>query len=833
MSDKPSPRVTFDHAAAAEKWQSRWEADRLYEVDLANAPRPFYNLMMFPYPSAEGLHVGNVFAFTGADIQGRYWRMRGHDVFEPMGFDAFGIHSENFAMTIGEHPARLVERNVANFRENQLKRLGAMFDWGHEVSTTDPAYYKWTQWVFTQLFNAGLAYKKAARVNWCPLCKTVLADEQTEGGLCERHGVPVEGRNLEQWFLKITDYAQRLLDNLEWINWSEVIKTAQRNWIGRSEGAVLRFGIEGREETLDVFTTRPDTVFGATYMVLAPEHPLLAELTTEERRAEVEAYVTWATARTEQERIEGAGEKTGKFTGAYCLNPATGERIPIWVADYVLIGYGSGAIMAVPAHDQRDFDFAKTFELPIVQVVTCPDDFDLSAAAWTGDGLSMNCPVRGTGVSPVNDGSVHDRDGHATHGVSFNGVETAEAKRRITEWLASQGKAEPRVQYRLRDWCLSRQRYWGPPVPVVHCERCGYQAVPLEELPVMLPEMEDYQPDDSGLPPLARHPEFSRATCPACGGEARREVDVMDNFLDSAWYFLRYPSSGRTDVAWDPTLTAKWMPVSMYIGGKEHACLHLLYTRFLTMALHDLGLLPVEEPFARFFAHGVIVRGGAKMSKSRGNVVNPDEYIDKYGADAFRAYLMFLGPYDQGGDFSDEAIAGVRRFLDRVYTHLSGGVTDDPPKASCLRDLHMAIKQVTEDLEAFRYNTAIAALMAYLNRAREDDERSREAWSVFARLLAPICPIIAEEAWEMLGLKYSVHDQPWPHYDPRFLETEDALVVVQVNGKLRARLMVPKDTDQETLTEMALADDRVARAMDGQPPKKVICVPNKLLNIVV
>jgi leucyl-tRNA synthetase len=808
MSDKPSSRGAYDHAAIADKWRARWEADRLYEVDLANAARPFYNLMMFPYPSAEGLHVGNVFAFAGADIQGRFWRMRGYDVFEPMGFDAFGIHSENYAMTIGEHPARLIERNVANFRDNQLKRLGAMFDWSHEVSTTDPGYYKWTQWIFTQLFNAGLAYKKAARVNWCPLCKTVLADEQTEGGLCERHGVPVEGRNLEQWFLRITAYAQRLLDNLEWIDWSEVITTAQRNWIGRSEGAVLRFALEGRDETLDVFTTRPDTVFGATYMVMAPEHPLLPELTTDEHRAEVEAYVAWATSRTEQERIEGAGEKTGKFTGAYCINPATGKRIPLWVADYVLIGYGSGAIMAVPAHDQRDFDFAKAFDLRIVQVVTCPDDFDINEAAWTGDGLSVNCG-------------------------DFSGLQTPEAKEKITEWLAEQGKAEPQVQYRLRDWCLSRQRYWGPPVPIVHCERCGYQAVPTEELPVRLPEMEDYQPDASGLPPLARHPDFSKATCPSCGGAAQREVDVMDNFLDSAWYFLRYPSSDRDDVAWDRELTDKWLPVNMYIGGKEHACLHLLYTRFLTMALHDLGLLAVEEPFKRFFAHGVITKDGSKMSKSRGNVVNPDDYIDRYGADTFRAYLMFLGPYDQGGDFSDKGIAGIRRFLDRFYTHLAGGVTDDPPKAACLRDLHVAIKQVTEDLEAFRYNTAIAALMTYLNRAREEDERSREAWSVFVRLLAPICPIVAEEAWEMLGLRYSVHHQPWPQHDPKLLETEDALVVVQVNGKLRARLTVPKDTDQDSLVAMALSDERVARATDGKQPKRVIHVPNKLLNIVV
>ena len=764
--------------------------------------------MMFPYPSAEGLHVGNVFAFTGADIQGRYWRMRGYDVFEPMGFDAFGIHSENFAMKIGEHPARLIERNVANFRDNQLKAIGAMYDWSHEVNSTDPGYYKWTQWIFTKLFEAGLAYRKAARVNWCPECKTVLADEQTEGGLCERHGIPVEGRHLEQWFLRITAYAQRLLDNLDWINWSEVITTAQRNWIGRSEGAGLRFQLEGREEALDVFTTRPDTVFGATYMVMAPEHPLVSEIASDAQREEVETYVAWATSRTEQERIEGAGEKTGVFTGAYCINPATEARIPVWIADYVLIGYGSGAIMAVPAHDQRDHDFAKAFDLEITQVISCPEDHSIDEEAWTGDGVAMNCG-------------------------EFDALPSEEAKANITAWLSEQGKGEVEVQFRLRDWCLSRQRYWGPPVPVITCEACGHVPVPVEDLPVLLPDMEDYQPDDSGLPPLARDPEFVNATCPKCGGAARREVDVMDNFLDSAWYFMRYPSSDRDDVAWDPELTAKWLPVKMYIGGKEHACLHLLYTRFVTMALHDMGLLPCEEPFERFVAHGIITKDGAKMSKSKGNVVNPDEYIEKYGADTFRAYLMFLGPYDQGGDFSDEAISGIRRFLDRLYVHMDGGLSDERPKESCLRDLHVAIKQVTEDLEAFRYNTAIAALMTYLNRAREEDERSREAWGVFARLLAPICPIVAEELWETLGLKYSVHQHPWPEYSPALLEQEEVLVIVQVNGKLRARLTVGKDADQDMLTEMALADDKVRRAMDGKEPRKVIHVPNKLVNIVV
>ncbi len=808
MSSNEPRADRFDHAAIAEKWQQRWEQDGVYKTDLEGAENPFFNLMMFPYPSAEGLHVGNVFAFTGADIQGRYWRMRGNDVFEPMGFDAFGIHSENFAMKIGEHPATLIGRNVANFRDNQLKSLGSMFDWGHEVNKTDPGYYKWTQWIFTKLYEAGLAYRKAARVNWCPECKTVLSDEQAEGGVCERHGVPVEGKYLEQWFLKITAYAQKLLDNLDWIDWSDVIKTAQRNWIGRSDGANLTFELEGRDETLSVFTTRPDTVFGATYMVMAPEHPLVGEITGDERRDEVEKYVAWATARTEQDRIESAGEKTGAFTGAHCINPATGARIPVWIADYVLIGYGSGAIMAVPAHDTRDHEFATTFDLEITQVITCPEDHSIDEGAWTGDGEAMNCG-------------------------EFDGLASMEAKDRITEWLAAQGKGEAEVQFRLRDWCLSRQRYWGPPVPIIKCDACGHVPVTVEDLPVLLPDMEDYQPDDSGLPPLARDEEFVNTTCPKCGGPAKREVDVMDNFLDSAWYFMRYPSSGRDDVAWDPELTAKWLPVKMYIGGKEHACLHLLYTRFITMALHDMGLLPCEEPFEKFVAHGIITKDGSKMSKSKGNVVNPDDYIEKFGADTFRAYLMFLGPYDQGGDFSDEAISGQRRFLDRVHTYIAGGVTDEPPKKSCARDLHVAIKQVTEDMEAFRYNTAISALMTYLNRAREEGERSLEAWATFVRMLAPICPIIAEELWEQLGQEFSVHQQPWPEFDASKLEQDEVLIVVQVMGKLRARLTVPKDSEQEALEAMALSEDAVVRAMDGKEARKIIYVPNKLVNIVV
>jgi leucyl-tRNA synthetase len=616
----------YDPARVEAKWQRRWEERRTNVPDLRAAPRPYYTLMMFPYPSAEGLHVGHAFAFPGVDIHGRFRRLQGYDVFEPIGYDAFGIHSENYALRVGTNPAELIPRTIENFRR-QLQRLGLMVDWEHTVDTTAPSYYRWTQWIFLQLHAHDLAFRKKSPVNWCPSCQTVLANEQVIDGYCERHPEQrVEQRLTEQWFFAITRYAERLLRNLDWIDWSETTKTAQRNWIGRSEGAEIDFPVQGGAAPLRVFTTRPDTLFGATFMVLAPEHAAVDALATPAQRSEVTAYRE-RVARMDLVSRKAVREKTGVFTGSYALNPATGTRIPIWIADYVLAEYGTGAIMAVPAHDQRDFEFARAFDLPVVRVIAAAD-------------TDADAPLV----------EAYDGTGRLVHSGRFDGLEVDTAKRAITEWLASQGVGTARVRYRLHDWCISRQRYWGPPIPIIYCDACGIVPVPESDLPVRLPAIEDFRPDASGVAPLARVREFYEVRCPRCGRLGRRETDVSDTFLDSAWYFLRYPSTERDDMAMDPVLTRRWLPVDMYIGGNEHAVLHLMYTRFITMALHDLGLLPFEEPFKKFRAHGLIIKDGAKMSKSRGNVVNPDVYLDQHGADVFRMYMMFLGPYEEGGD---------------------------------------------------------------------------------------------------------------------------------------------------------------------------------------
>ena len=600
----PGPDYRPDQVEA--KWQARWAERHTNEPDLDRAERPFYNLMMFPYPSAEGLHVGNFFAFTGADVYGRYQRLCGHQVFEPIGFDAFGIHSENFAIKTGTHPARLIPRNIANFRR-QLVQLGAMFDWRHALSTTDPGYYKWTQWIFLQLFHAGKAYRKKAAVNWCPNDKTVLANEQVINGACERCGAQVEQRFLEQWFFRITDYAERLLANLDdrsKMDWSDSTTTAQRNWIGRSEGARIDFPSEAGP--IRVFTTRPDTLFGATFMVLAPEHPLVDRLTTAEARPAVQAYRRAAAAKDIVSRRVGEKDKSGVFTGAYATNPATGARVPIWVADYVLMEYGTGAIMAVPAHDERDFTFALLHRLPVVRVLAGPDQ---------------------DGATPVREAAIQTDGFRLVNSGRFSELPAPEGFRQIVSWLEAEGHGEGTVQYRLYDWCISRQRYWGPPIPIINCHACGAVPVPEVDLPVLLPEIPDFQPDDSGISPLARHKEWFEVPCPSCGGRAHRETDVSDTFLDSAWYYLRYLSTELDDRPFHEPRTKRWLPVTMYIGGNEHAVLHLLYSRFIAMVLQERGFLHFEEPFRRFRAHGTITKDGAKMSKSRGNVVDPDELI--------------------------------------------------------------------------------------------------------------------------------------------------------------------------------------------------------------
>ena len=796
----------YDPATIEAAAQERWAREHTNEPDLERAPRPFYNLMMFPYPSAEGLHVGNMFAFTGADIYGRFQRLQGHDVFEPIGFDAFGIHSENYALNVGEHPARLIPRNVATFRR-QLKRFGGMFDWRHELSTTDPQYYRWTQWIFLQLFNAGLAVRKQAGVNWCPACKTVLANEQVIDGFCERHpDVKVEQRFLEQWFFTITRYAERLLRNLDTLDWSASTVAMQRNWIGRSEGAELIF--ETPQDRVTVFTTRPDTVFGATYLVLAPEHPLVNALTSPERGAAVRAYQREVAAKDVVTRKVAASEKqkSGVFLGAYARNPATGTEIPIWAADYVLMEYGTGAIMGVPAHDARDYDFATQFALPVVRVVTRRDD---------------PLPLEATDGTLVNSGA-------------FDGLSCAEGGRRIVGWLGERGLATPRVQYRLHDWCISRQRYWGPPIPIIYCPQCGPVGVPERDLPVELPLIEDFRPDDSGVSPLARHQEWYFVKCPRCGAAGRRETDVSDTFLDSAWYFLRYPSTDVNDRPWDPARTQRWLPVTSYIGGNEHAVLHLLYARFITMVLAELGHVAFDEPFPRLRAHGLIVKDGTKMSKSRGNVVVPDAYIQRWGADTFRMYLMFLGPFQEGGDFRDEGITGVRRFLEKVWVlaHDARDASERTLPTSVEQKLHQTIRKVTADTERLDYNTAIAAMMEYVNLVREEGVATKPAVEPLVVMLAPYAPHLAEALWALFGHEASIFAARWPAYDER-LAAGEVEIAVQVNGRLRARLSIPRGLEEAKVRGLALADPTVRKFVDGHTIRKAIYVPDRLLNFVV
>ena len=802
MSSVPA----YDPQVVEAAWQAHWAEHHVNEPDLDQARRPFYNLMMFPYPSAEGLHVGNLFAFTGADIFGRFRRLQGFDVFEPIGFDAFGIHSENYALSVGTHPAKLIPRNIATFRA-QLRRFGGMFDWRHEVSTTDPAYYKWTQWLFLRLFKHGLAYRKRAAVNWCPVCKTVLANEQVTNGYCERHPeVKVEQRFLEQWFFAITRYAQRLLDNLDTLDWSESTVTLQRNWIGRSEGAQLVFETPGGE-AITVFTTRPDTVFGATYLVLAPEHPLVDTLAVQERRQAVREYQRTVQGKDIVSRKVGDRAKTGVFTGAYARNPATGESIPVWIADYVLMEYGTGAIMAVPAHDKRDFEFAHQFDLPVRQVVRV-------------EGASL--PIVST-------------EGTLMNSAPFDGMPSTRAAGEIVDWLERNGGARREVQYRLHDWCISRQRYWGPPIPIIHCGTCGPVAVPEHDLPVELPFVEDFKPDDSGVSPLARHAEWFHVPCPQCGMDARRETDVSDTFLDSSWYFLRYPSTEFADRPFDPARTKMWLPVTTYIGGNEHAVLHLLYSRFITMVLHELGYVEFAEPFPKLRAHGLIVKDGAKMSKSRGNVVVPDAYIQQWGADTFRMYLMFLGPFQEGGDFRDEGISGIRRFLDRVWTLGHEAATDaaDLP-ADLERKLHQTIRKVTADTEALRYNTAIAAMMEYVNALRSAECGGRRAVEPLLVMLAPYAPHLCEELWAALGNGESIFvGGHWPTYDEDLAREDEIELVVQVNGKLRGRVTVPRGLSEADALARAHAEPGVRKFIDGKPVRKVIFVPDRLVNLVV
>jgi len=897
-SARPTRPPSYDFTAFEARWRERWEADGVYRVNLRAAKRPYYNLMMFPYPSAEGLHVGNMYAFVGADVHGRWMGMRGYDVFEPMGFDAFGIHSENFAIKQKMHPRILTAQNVRRFREEQLKRVGNRFDWSHEVDTTDPSYYRWTQWIFVQLFKAGLAERTVGMVNWCPNDKTVLADEQVINGRCERCGAVVERRALSHWSLKITRYADKLLDNLDTLDWSNRVVAAQRNWIGRSHGLEFALAVAGMADTsVRVFTTRPDTIFGVTFVVLAPEHPLIAQIAERAgpaRRAAIAAYQAEAAQRATAATItaedsdddaanepddmtasdaaeianspsprtgEGPGVRAGVFSGAYAIHPITGERVPIWIADYVLMLYGTGAIMAVPAHDERDLTFARTMGLPVRRVVFPADAAsgagaagDASATAGASGGAANAAwdATEATDATGADDDDMaYTEPGVLAQSGDYTGMTSAQASDAIATWFEARGRGKRVAKYHLRDWLISRQRYWGPPIPIIYCPEHGAVPVPEDQLPVLLPEVEDYQPTGTGDSPLSRVESFVNTTCPVCGQPARRETDVSDNFLDSAWYFLRYPSSEDDRQPWDAALTRKWLPVNMYIGGAEHSVLHLLYARFITMALHDLGHLPFDEPFTHFRAHGIITKDGKKISKSKGNVINPDHYIARYGADVFRVYLMFMGPYQGGGDFTDQGIGGVVRFLDRVWALAptpgpsptgSGEVgekavvADGEASAEARRALHETVARVTADIGALKYNTAIASLMSYLNGL---DARAatvtRTETQTFLRLLAPFAPYIAEELWARSGGVGSVHTQPWPEADAQAMRRATITLIVQVDGRLRDRITVPAGLSEAEARAAALASERVRRALgavgvDGV--RRVVYAADRVINLV-
>jgi len=889
------------------KWREVWEKEGTYKPDLESSDKPFYNLMMFPYPSAEGLHAGNMYAFTGADIYGRFKRMQGFSVFEPIGLDGFGIHSENYALKIGKHPMEQAKISEKNFYR-LLHETGNSYDWSRTVETYDPKYYKWTQWIFTQMFKKGLAVRKKSPVNFCPSCKTVLADEQVitkiknqrskikdgkeeldgeKVGVCERCETIVEKKNLEQWFFKITDYAERLLNNIPELNWSEIVKIAQTNWIGKSEGMSIEFKIQNSKFKIEVFTTRPDTLFGATFLVLAPEHEIVASLlesrikNQESRIGEIREYAEKAKKKSDLERQAEGKEKTGVFSGLYAVNPVNNEQIPVWIADYVLASYGTGAIMAVPAHDLRDFEFAKKYNLGIKPVIRDLEEKNKNklAEAYSGDGEIMNSQ-------------------------DWNGWKYPQDKEKVFKWLEEKKIGQKKAHYHLRDWLISRQRYWGPPIPIIYCRKCwevkseklkvkseqgkdyklidneewAIVPVPEKDLPVELPYIENYKPIGTGKSPLATHPEFYNVKCPNCGGDAVRETDVSDTFLDSAWYFLRYLATDWDDMPFpsvkfaqnlklktknlkeieNSALRVAWLPVHMYIGGAEHSVLHLLYSRFMTMFLHDLGLISFEEPFSRFFAHGLLIKEGAKMSKSKGNVIIPDAYIKKFGADTMRCYLMFLGQFSQGGDFYDTGIEGMNRFLKRIWVLAQNvNLSEKEEDKEVLRVLHKTIKGITGDIEKLSYNTSLAKLMEFYNFISDKKTIGKDVLEDFLKLLAPFAPYLSEELFQLFlkskiknqkskmntnkqlnnkTAKFnSIHLQKWPEFDPKFLVQDKVTIVVQVNGRVRdnfkfqtSNLKLKKNVEEE-----AKKSEKVKAYLEGKKIIKIIYVEGKIINFVI
>ncbi|BCC55401.1 leucine--tRNA ligase [Bacillus cereus] len=800
--------MSFNHQEIEKKWQGYWEENKTFRTPDETEKPKFYALDMFPYPSGAGLHVGHPEGYTATDILSRMKRMQGYNVLHPMGWDAFGLPAEQYALDTGNSPAEFTEHNINTFR-NQIKSLGFSYDWDREVNTTDPNYYKWTQWIFLKLFEKGLAYVDEVPVNWCPALGTVLANEEIIDGKSERGGHPVERRPMRQWMLKITAYGDRLLEDLDELDWPESLKDMQRNWIGRSEGAEVHFNIDGTDEKFTVFTTRPDTLFGASYCVLAPEHALVADITTADQKEAVEAYINSVKMKSDLERTELAKEKTGVFTGAYAVNPVNGEKLPIWIADYVLATYGTGAVMAVPAHDERDYEFASTFNLPMKEVVK---GGDITKEAYTGDGAHVNSAF-------------------------LDGLNKEEAIAKMIEWLEVTSAGNQKVTYRLRDWLFSRQRYWGEPIPVIHWEDGTMTAVKEEELPLVLPKTENIRPSGAGESPFANIDEWVNVVDPETGKKGRRETNTMPQWAGSCWYYLRYIDPNNSEALVDPEKVKQWLPVDIYIGGAEHAVLHLLYARFWHKVLYDIGVVPTKEPFQQLFNQGMILgENNEKMSKSKGNVVNPDDIVASHGADTLRLYEMFMGPLDASIAWSENGLDGARRFLDRVWRlfvqdngELSEKITDAPNK-DLEKAYHQTVKKVTEDYAELRFNTAISQMMVFINDAYKAETLPKEYVEGFVKMIAPVAPHIGEELWSKLGYNETITYASWPTFDESKLVEDEVEIVVQVMGKVRAKLTMSKDASKDEMEKLAL--EAIQDQIEGKTVRKVIVVPGKLVNVV-
>jgi len=819
----------YQPQAIEPKWQRRWQEMGLYRTTEDVGKPKYYCLDFFPYPSGDGLSVGHCRNYVPTDVVSRYKKMRGFNVLHPMGWDAFGLPAENAAILRGLHPQKTTEEYAANFRR-QLMLIGTSYDWEREINSSHPEYYKWTQWFFLLLYKRGLAYRSTAPANWCPSCKTVLANEETEGGRCWRCGSEVTKKDLPQWFFRITAYADRLLEDLDSIDWPEKIVLMQRNWIGKSEGMEFDLPVKGKDEKIRVFTTRPDTVYGMTFAVLAPEHPLVEKLTAPDRKAEVEAYVEATRRETEIERLSTERARTGVFIGAYAINPMNGREIPIFIGDYVLMSYGTGAIMAVPGHDARDFDFAKRYNLPVPVVIAPP--------GWNGNDLPEAYVEEGT---MVNSGP-------------FDGLPSREGWQRIAAYMEEKGIGQRRVNYRMRDWLISRQRYWGAPIPIIHCPECGEQPVPEDQLPVRLPHLERYQPTGTGKSPLADVPEFVNTACPKCGGPAERETDTMGGFACSSWYFLRYPNPRLDTAPFEPEKVRYWLPVDLYVGGAEHAVMHLLYARFWTKVMYDAGLVHFKEPFQKLMNQGMILGAdGVKMSKSKGNVITPDSVVEQYGADTLRMYELFIAPFEQEVAWSEQGIRGVYRFLNRLWSLIVDNIEHfDPDWRSKIqttdanrplrRKLHQTLKKVTQDIERMHFNTGVAALMELVNEfapyvesglTPEQDPVFSEAVENLLLMLQPMAPHFADEIWERLGKGASTYGLPWPQWDEEIARAEEVVIVLQVNGKIKDRITVPADIDHAELEQLALTNEKVRASFEGKEVSRVFVVPGKLVNVVV